>query len=246
MNLDHVAIVLSRPSEPRNIGSAARALKNCRISSLVVATDRTIDIEAARPLAVGAGDVLDSMRVVPSLEQATRDRALIAGVTRRTGKRRKAVSFSPWQLAARICSEQQPIAVVFGNEQSGLSDAELELCHMAVSIPSSPDFPSLNLSHAVQIVCYEIYITGLGWPRERRTVPDAVAAEPGFVRPSEINEAVNTIAAHLNKLGFLTQEGPQGMPALLAELVGRAMVSPGELQRLVAMFAKLEGMHRDR
>ena len=83
------------------------------------------------------------------------------------GQRRKLVSSMPWQLAEKVADlSTSPggatVSVVFGNEQSGLSDAELELCHMAVSIPSSRDFPSLNLSHAVQVIAYELYIARLG------------------------------------------------------------------------------------
>jgi tRNA/rRNA methyltransferase len=245
VSLNHVTVVLSRPSEPRNIGATCRAMRNAGLDTLIVASGREIDVSAARPLAVGAVDVLDSMQVVPTLEDAIASSALVAGVTRRTGKRRKTVSFSPWQVAARATAEPRgPVALVFGNEQSGLSDTELELCHMAVSIPACPDFPSLNLSHAVQIICYELYLADIGWPAaSRKTQEEARPPDAGFLKPAEISAGVERIVSSLATLGFLTQEGPQGMPALLREILGRAMVSRRELDRLAAMFGKLAGMH---
>jgi len=244
MSIEKSRVVLCRPSESRNIGAACRAMKNCGLTELVVVADTQIDVEPARPLAVGAADLLDRMTVAPSLEEATRGTALVAGVTRRLGKRRKMVSFTPWKLAARVAEADGPVSIVFGNEQSGLSDEELEHCHMAVSIPTAPDFPSLNLSHAVQIICYELYLARLGWPGRSRTVPGEVPAQAGLLTSEEVDEGVASVVQALNGLGFLTQPGPQGMPALLREIMGRAMISRSELERLVAMFRKIEGMSK--
>jgi len=278
VSLGHVTIVLSRPSEARNIGAACRAMKNAGISRLVIAVDGEIDFAAARPLAAGAADVLDAADVVPTLEEAIAGASLVAGITRRTGQRRKTVSFTPWELAGKVVAlarkeggpsdkpgtrqartrdpeaqEANVVAaggatVVFGNEQSGLSDAELELCTLAVAIPSAPEQPSLNLSHAVQIICYELYLAELGLGRGSATAAGTPvgAADPSreFASRETLETEVARITAALNALGFLTQEGPQGMPALLRDILGRALVSPEELSRLTAMFKKLEGMHR--
>jgi TrmH family RNA methyltransferase len=256
MGLDHVDIVLSRPSEPRNVGAVCRAMKNAGISNLVVATGADLDRDAARPLAVGAADVLERARVVPTLTEAIGRNPLAAGITRRTGQRRKSVSFSPWQLAARVVRrsddpESGPpsvpgrISVVFGNEQSGLSEDELSLCNMAVSIPSNPEFPSLNLSHAVQVVCYELYLADLQWPAAPRpaTGGPQTPRGGGFLTPDELTRQVELVSAHLETLGFHTQGGPQGIPTLLRDILARAMTSPREIGRFVALFEKLAGMH---
>ncbi|TFH05040.1 MAG: hypothetical protein E4H09_02675, partial [Spirochaetales bacterium] len=156
--LSHVHIVLARPSEPRNIGSTCRAMKNAGITRLTLVTPCAQDLGSARPLAVSAVDILDSARVVDNLGDAVAGSALVAGITRRTGQKRKLTSFAPWDLAEKsLALSGGTLSVVFGNEQSGLSDAELGECQIAVSIPTAPEQPSLNLSHAVQVISYELY-----------------------------------------------------------------------------------------
>lgn len=283
-NLQHVHIVLSHPSEPRNVGAVCRAIKNAGITRLTIVTDSEIDLDAARPLAVDARDILDTARIVPDLPAALTGSTLIAGVTRRVGQRRKVVSFAPWQLARKAADLAVPanndraagnsaavkrggatVSIVFGNEQSGLSDAELELCHMAVGIPSSPEFPSLNLSHAVQIIVYELYIsdlarragTGEGTTSDagRAGNESAIAGRvdanhqpriPFIHAPidaQELTTGVERIVNSLENLGFHTQAGPQGMRVFLTDILGRAILSQIEIRRLREMFAKLEGMH---
>lgn len=240
MSLHHVHIVLSHPSEPRNVGAACRAIKNAGITRLTIVTDSEIDFGAARPLAVDARDLLDAARIVPDLPTALAGSSLIAGVTRRVGQRRKLVSFAPWQLAEKAADlsalpGSATLSIVFGNEQSGLSDAELELCHMAVSIPSSPDFPSLNLSHAVQVIAYELYIANLAGRASAGHQP---------VNARELADDIARIVKSLENLGFQTQAGPQGMRTFLTDILGRAMVSQAEARRLRGLFEKLEGMNR--
>ena len=240
MSLHHVHVVLSHPSEPRNVGAVCRAIKNAGITRLTIVTDSEIDFDAALPLAVDARDLLDAARIVSDLPAALAGSTLIAGVTRRVGQRRKQVSFTPWQLAGKAADlsmspSNATLSIVFGNEQSGLSDAELELCHMAVSIPSSPDFPSLNLSHAVQVIAYELYIANL-----------AGRASVGYqpIDSQELATEVARIVKSLENLGFRTQAGPQGMRTFLTDILGRAMLSQAEADRLMGLFEKLDGMHR--
>ena len=240
MKLKHVHVVLSHPSEARNVGAVCRAIKNAGISGLTIVTESEIDLESARPLAVDARDILDAARIVPDLPAALAGSTLVAGITRRVGQRRKLVSFAPWQLAEKVAglASTGAVAIVFGNEQSGLSDAELELCHMAVRIPSSPDLPSLNLSHAVQVIAYELFVADLAG----RAAAIPAAHQP--VSAQELAAEVAQVVKSLEGLGFHTQKGPQGMSTFLTDILGRAMLSPAEAHRLRALFEKLEGMHR--
>jgi len=233
ITLPNVRFVLCRPSESRNIGAACRAIKNFGISRLTVVSADDFDDETARRLAVGAADVLESAQRPDRLEDALRGSELVAGVTRRVGQKRKRAPFTPWQLADRV--GRQEVAVVFGNEQSGLSDEELELCHLAVMIPTSPEFPSLNLSHAVQVVAYELYKSALF--RANRTYRRAVDYDT-------LENHVASIVASLNEIGFHTQSGPQGMQTFLREILGRASLSAVEARRIEGMFSKLRGMYR--
>ncbi len=251
MSLQHVHIVLAHPSEPRNVGAVCRAIKNADIARLTIVVDSDIDLGAARPLAVGARDVLDAARIVPDLPTALAGSVLIAGVTRRVGQRRKPASFAPWQLAEKVVSPAAAtpgatggtVSIVFGNEQSGLSDMELELCHMAVSIPSSPDFASLNLSHAVQVIVYELYIADLAGPASVSRTGAGVVAIRDPIDSEELATNVARIVKSLASLGFHSQAGPQGMRTFLSDILGRAMLSKAEVQRLRALFEKIEGMH---
>lgn len=248
--LAHVQIVLARPSEPRNIGAVCRAAKASGIRSLTVISTTRIDTEAARPLAVSAADILDTARImvandtVAALRSAVASSTLVAGVSRRTGQKRKTVSFSPAQLADRavaLCESGAQVSLVFGNEQSGLSDEELAACNIAVSIETAPECPSLNLSHAVQVIAYEIYRAWLTHePTEapwQRGLPYRPIDQGGLA------ELVDGIAADLEAMGYPVQPGPQGMAAFLGDTLARAALSATEAKRLAALFRKLAGMH---
>jgi TrmH family RNA methyltransferase len=257
--LPHVHIVLARPSEPRNVGAACRAINNFGITRLTIVTDRPVDYDAARPLAAWSEHILDGARVTDSLEEALRDAALVVGTTRRLGQKRKARPYDPWELASLVEERyggvgsgdhganrpetgRTTVAVVFGNEQSGLSDEELEHCHLAVAVPTSPECPSLNLSHAVGVIAYELYKEA--YVASGRRVP----GDRGPVAPTRpdgpaIDAHAASVAGALDRLGFHTQEGPQGMRLFMRDLIARAGLSRREAQRFAALFDKLAGMH---
>ena len=290
--LPHVHIVLARPSEPRNIGAACRAIKNFGIHRLTIVTSRPIDYDAARPLAVGAVDLLEQAAVVTSLPEALTGASLVAGTTRRLGQKRKAAPLMPWELASTVAaryaaaqahrappnggagdapSDAAPhgapgdaagaargdateaaaeVAVVFGNEQSGLSDEELLECHVAVAIPTSPACPSLNLSHAVEVIAYELSIAqaggrnaGPGAAGSAGPAPAVPGPVPGPITTPEIAAQADEIIASLEELSFHSQAGPQGMRTFIRDLIARAGLSHEEAQRFTALFAKLAGMH---
>lgn len=154
---NRLRIVLVRPKESRNVGAACRAMKCMGFTDLSLILDGIIDPSQASALAHYAGDVLDNAAVYTDLRPAIQDAVLVAGTTRRRGKRRKYFSLFPEQFAERVAAMKTgSVAVLFGNEDTGLTDEELALCHVAVTIPTSAEFQSLNLSHAVQIICYEV------------------------------------------------------------------------------------------
>ncbi len=260
--LDHVTVVLARPSEPRNIGAACRAAKNFGVTDLVVVGSPDFDREAARPLAIGAIDVFDSIRHLSNLADAVADYAVVAGTTRRTGQKRKMVSYWPWELGDRVAAlsgnksggDSPRAAIVFGNETSGLTDEELQECPIAVSIPTSDLAPSLNLSHAVEVICYELWIAALRnelsdgpkGPAHQRAAARPAMSSGSTLRPasiSDVTDAVTGIMTSLEVLGFHAQQGPQGMPQFLTDLIGRAGPSTTELARLSKLFADLAGRY---
>src|SRR5438132_6310704 len=152
-----IRIVLARPSHPGNIGAAARAMKTMGFDDLALVEPRHFPHADATALAAGAADVLERARVHATLEAALADCVLAAGFS----ARRRDLSHAPASLrdaapdlAAAAASGR--IALVFGNETSGLSNEELARCQRFVSIPASPPYPSLNLAAAVQVACYEL------------------------------------------------------------------------------------------
>ena len=157
--LDNIGVVLVHPKVAGNIGWSARGMKNMGLSRLVLVDPVEYEFEEVKPFAFGAEDVLKGASIVGSLKEALRDTELAIGTTRRIGKRRRPSHYLR-DAAPKIISaaRNNTVAVVFGSEQSGLSNEELALCDTVVTIPEETDYPSLNLSHAVTIVCYELYL----------------------------------------------------------------------------------------
>lgn len=153
-----IRIVLIEPSHPGNIGGAARAMKTMGLDSLVLVNPTRFPDPQAEWRAAQAIDVVDAARVVDSLDEAIRDCGLVVGAS--TRERR-----IPWprktagEIAVDIVTETsaQPVAILFGREASGLTNEELQRCRVHLQIPANPEYPSLNLAMAVQVVCYELF-----------------------------------------------------------------------------------------
>lgn len=255
MNLVHVRIVLVRPQEPRNVGAVCRVMKNFGLRDLVIVDPQgpaDVDLrgdgepgaergETARRLAVHATDILDGARVVRTVEAAVADAGLVVGTTMRLGQKRKRAAVLPEALATRLTDVTPvPTALLFGNERLGLSDDELAWASEVVAIPADPGCPSLNLSHAVAVVCYSLYRSALAGAVEEATglplrTPVSVSA---------LHELTGGIEQSLGAMGFQTQEGPQGMRAFLNDILGRAGLSDEEAARVGKLFASLAGLHR--
>jgi TrmH family RNA methyltransferase len=228
-----VRIVLVRPKESRNVGAACRAMKNMGLDSLRIVMDTLIDPSMARALAHDAADVLDRVEVYTDLTEALDGAVFIAGTTRRRGKNRKYFSLFPEQLAERVAGLGGGTAVIlFGNEDTGLTDAELSLCHVAVTIPSSDAFPSLNLSHAVQVVSYELY-RALSIGRHTPFTPIGTAA---------LDSLVSVITSALKAIGFFKLVTPDQMGRFIRDILARAGLSVNEARRLEVVFRKIGGL----
>lgn len=156
--LSNIRIVMINTFHPGNIGAAARALKNMGLRELYLVDPRQYPDPEAESRASGALDVLGNATVVATLEEAIQDCPLVIGASARSR------SF-PWpMLDAAQCAEksvaeasQAPVAIVFGRERMGLTNDELMLCNYHVAIPADPAHPVLNVSSAIQVICYEIW-----------------------------------------------------------------------------------------
>lgn len=239
MDLSKIFIVLDHPDECRNIGSACRAMANNDIFHLrIVGKKEDYDIEKVHVLAIHASSIYDNAEFFSSITEATKDCAVAAGTTRRRGKKRKGKLYLPEefaQTADRISGTDggcgANVAIVFGNERTGLTDEQLEQCTEGVTIPSSDSFASLNLSHAVQIICYHLfrkkndYLTGYTpLPLER------------------IDKTVLSITNNLQKIGFFSITGRTNMEHFWRGLLSRAALSESEAQYIEKIFSKAAGM----
>jgi tRNA/rRNA methyltransferase/tRNA (cytidine32/uridine32-2'-O)-methyltransferase len=249
MNLEDVVIVLARPSEPGNVGAVCRAMKNMGLTRLRLAAPLFTGpgkpvlpdpsaIEVIRSRAVHAADIWEKARHFAALEEAVADCALVIGVTRRMRARRKAWSLTPSETAARLGDHPGPAALVFGNERTGLEDREIRLCNLTSHIPAADAFPSLNLSHAVQIYTYELF---------RILAPDLAGAggtadkAPGRWVPldQERLEALShSVSDSLAFLGFFKQPGREDQERFFRDVFSRAGLTRREGQYIADIFAK--------
>jgi len=229
-----ITVVLVNPQDARNVGATCRAMKTMGVRALRVVGAPGLDRDRAAVTAVHAADLLDEAEYLPTLPEAVRDAVLVAGVTRRRGKRRKYLSLTPEQLADRVAAlGSGTVAVVFGNEASGLSDEELSVCHVAVHIPSSPQFPSLNLSHAVQVVAYQLY---------RRL--EAPGRRGGFrpIAQEKLDILLTEALDSLQHIGFFSQGSREEMGVFLRDILARAALARREAERLAVVFRKIAGL----
>ena len=232
--LGFIRLVLARPQDSKNVGSVCRAMKNMGLLRLYIAGGRPLDRDKAALLAIHAQDILDNAVITDSLEEALQGCSFVAGATRRWGKRRKYLYYEPAQLFERLSDYQDDeVALVFGNEISGLSDEELRLCHVAVTIPVSSDFPSLNLSHAVQVIAYEIY-------KGFRTASGRKLYRP--VGGEKLEALVRHITESLGSLGFFKIVNSDDMSRFWRDIFARAALSGREADRLRAIFSKIAGI----
>lgn len=242
MNLSNIVIVLSHPDESRNIGAACRAMANNDIKELrIVGNKADYDIEHIHVLAIHAGPIFDNANFYDSITEATADCAICAGTTRRRGKKRGKLLL-PEEFAEMAdditgapLTDGAKVAVIFGNERTGLTDPELDECNLGVTIPSSDDFGSLNLSHAVQIISYHLF---------RRALTQQKGQYRGYtpLPLSRIDRTVSTITDNMQKIGFFKMPGREDMENFWRSLLSRASLSEGEAQYLEKTFSKMAGL----
>ena len=158
-----IRIVLVEPKVPGNIGAVARAMTTMGLSRLVLVNPVEFRQESeARWMAHGAGEILDNASVVPTLDEALKDLAFVVGTTNRT----RGIWLNPIQPVGEACAElvatarNQPTGILFGREDRGLLNDELERCNLIARIPAATTYPSLNLAQSVMVCAYELFRMG--------------------------------------------------------------------------------------
>jgi TrmH family RNA methyltransferase len=228
----HVRVILVEPLEAGNVGAAARAMKNFGFTDLWIVggkTERTDNVSAW--WAVGAIDVVDQATRVDSLEEALADCHLAVATTAIRGRQvfDQLTPADVARLAEEQLGEEHRLAIVFGREKSGLTGREVMLCQRTASIPTWPEFPTMNLAQSVAIFCYEL---GKGLrPRAKDTDP----------APHQLLHNLTThTRALLDQIGYFGDKNPERMCAELQAIAGRAGLSTREASLLLAMVRKMK------
>jgi tRNA/rRNA methyltransferase len=230
---DNITIVLNRPKYPGNVGSVARCAKNMGIEKIIVVGNATPDEEEMKTMAThAAADVVDGIRYYDRLEDALAGFHYIVGTTSRLGTARGPV-VSPREMAERLpdISQKNEIALLFGPEDTGLSNDDLRFCHLLVAIPASPSFKSLNLSHAVMILCYEIFVTR---PVSRE------AFIPRLATSLELEGMYDQIKTLLMEIGFLNPQNPDYGMMYIRRLFARTNLFSREVKIIRGIFRKID------
>lgn len=244
--LQNIRVVLVNTSHPGNIGGAARALKNMGLSRLVLVQPKAFPAAEATARASGADDILDNVQVVDSLEQALVGCSLVMG----TSARERSI---PWPLIdPRECGAKavahagggEHIALVFGREHAGLTNEELQRCHFHVHIPSNPDFSSLNLAAAVQVLSYEVRMAWLAADGAPAKVEKSDANGDELATMDEMELFYDHLEKTLVDIGFLDPEKPKHLMARLRRLYGRSAVNRPEMSILRGILTETQKVVR--
>jgi TrmH family RNA methyltransferase len=228
-----IRVVLSGTSHPGNIGATARAMKTMGLTRLCLVRPKLFPHAEATARASGADDVLAAARVCATLEEATQDCRLVVGASARTRSIPCPV-IGPDECARRACAasaQGSGVAILFGCEQSGLSNAEIDRCQYLVRIPTNPAYGSLNLAAAVQIIAYEIRVAhGEG---------DEVTSAPAHVPVSagEMERFYAHLEQTLVELEFLDPDHPRQLMRRLRRLYNRARPDENEINILRGILA---------
>ncbi|MEN8777704.1 MAG: tRNA (cytosine(32)/uridine(32)-2'-O)-methyltransferase TrmJ [Glaciecola sp.] len=232
--LDNIRIVLVNTSHTGNIGSTARAMKTMGLSDLYLVDPVSAPDGKSSALAAGAGDVLANATIVSDLSEAVKDCSLIVGTSARS-RTLPWPMLTPRECGVKMVQEGQkgPVALVFGRENNGLSNEELQLCHFHVCIPANPEYSSLNLAAAVQTLCYEIRMGYLNLD----SYPDMESDYP-------LSEDLERFYVHLEntltETGFIVKNHPGVVMTKLRRLVNRARPESQELNILRGILSAID------
>ena len=228
-------IVLVGTTHPGNIGAVARAMKNMGVFELALVEPLHFPHAKATARASGAVDVLENARVHDTLDAAVKDCVFVVGASARS----RALSWpclEPRDCAARLLEKSAggPVAAVFGPEKYGLTNAHLDLCDALLTIPTNPDFSSLNLAMAVQVLTYEL----------RAAASDGKLPYYEPDAPLATNQELQHFYAHLEQVltdvGFLDPDNPRHLMRRLRRLVIRAAPDKNEVNILRGILAAIE------
>ncbi len=235
MALESIRLVLSRPTHPGNIGAAARAMKNMGLRDFALVAPSEFPSAEATAMAANAADLLEHTRVTATLEEAIGDCHLVIGTSARN-RRIGWPTLTPRECAQRLVrgATQGPVALVFGQERTGLTNEELDRCQYMVTIPTSDAYSSLNVASAVQILTYELFLAG------GETAADEASRDQQRVTAAELQFLYEHLEQVLVTTEFLDPANPRLLMRRLARLFGRAELDRNELNILRGILTSVQ------
>ncbi|OGS80810.1 MAG: tRNA (cytosine(32)/uridine(32)-2'-O)-methyltransferase TrmJ [Gallionellales bacterium GWA2_55_18] len=233
-SFDNIRVVLSHTTHPGNIGAAARAMKTMGLRHLYLVNPRYFPDPQAEAMAAGADDLLRAAVVCGSIDEALQDVVFTVAMTARL--RDISIEVKSPREAMPLLLQQataQPVALLFGTEMSGLTNEEMGKAQVLVNIPANPDFSSLNLAAAVQVMGYELNVAAQG---------DIPVAPETWPAP---HEQVEGLFEHMEKtlleIGFFTTQNPARLMQRLRRLYARARLEPEEINILRGILSVTTG-----
>src|SRR5215471_17282323 len=230
--LSYLRIVLVRPRGSGNIGSIARAMKNMGAAELAIVGSARTKSFWARAMAVHGRDILSEAKCFSTIREAIADCTLVVGTTCRAGLYRKH-SQPPRDVAPTIVAAARTgkVALIFGPEDHGLSNKDLESCQLLITIPSHPDYQSLNVAQAAVICLYELYLAA---------ATPVQNSEIHRTRAEDIERLFDRMRAVLLKIGFLDSENPEHMLLAFRRILGRAGLEDKDVRIFTGLFRQIE------
>jgi tRNA (cytidine32/uridine32-2'-O)-methyltransferase len=237
--LDAIRIVLVNTSHTGNIGSAARAMKTMGLKNLYLVDPVTKPDSKASALAAGATDILANATIVNTLQEAIADCGLVVG----TSARSRTLSWP--MLDSRECGDKliteaanYPVALVFGRENNGLSNEELQQCNFHVCIDANPEYSSLNLAAAVQTLCYEIRQHHIAL--QRSPYIEREALENPYPLSKELEKFYVHFESTFAKAGFIRSKHPGVIMSKVRRMFTRTRLESQELAILRGMLSAVD------
>lgn len=232
---EKIRIVMVDTTHPGNIGAAARAMKTMGQQHLFLVNPKIFPAAEITARAAGADDLLARAKVCSTLTEAVRGCVLVVATTARD-RRISWPVFDPEECIRQVVTAAQSgdVAIVFGRESSGLNNQELELCNLVMKIPTNPDFSSLNIASAIQIVCYEIM----------QICKTGSATGPAIESTLATSEQMNRFFEHLEtcsiNIGFIDPEKPRNSMRRMKRLFNRARPDLDEVNMLRGFLVACE------
>jgi len=239
MSLSNIRIVLIQTSHPGNIGAAARAMKTMGLSDLCLVNPARFPDTQAEAMASGADDLLQKACVVESLSEAIADCQIIIGTSARSQRTLRWIISEPRSCGKTAFehSAKGKVAIVFGRERTGLTNEELELCHQLVHIPSNPDYSSLNVASAVQILSYECRVASL----ESNSMQAESSLDEEIVSAKDMEGYYAQLEKLMIETDFLNPDNPRYLMRRMRRMYGRIQVTKSELNLLRGSLSAFSG-----